>query len=209
MRKSFCLHHECIYKDQRGTRLLSPLLLEILPMKASEPRDKIYALRSGFGDVFGNMPVDYSAPINDIYNEATHGVILHDKSLEILEEVGHGGNWDVAWGALDWDSDFSESLLLGAVCEGGSRSFIKFSSDYRMVLVRVKPLDRIVALSGSSMYLTAPLGKVSDHQLEAGKTDGWYWPPLGDMEPLFKTVARFVWAVHAAHGQSRGEVFAG
>jgi len=203
MRKSFRLHHECVFREQQQAPL-SKLLLQILSMQASEPRDKIYALRSVFSEIFGPMKVDYDAPVSNVYNETTARIITHDQSLEILKEAGRDGSWGVASWAVDWGSDFSESLASGVPewdCSRASGGVSRSGGDYKNLSVKGHIFDKIVVVSSAKIYLTRPLGMVPEEQLEKGKV-GEYTPDFSATKPFFRAVAQFLWDVHASQGRT-------
>jgi hypothetical protein len=72
--------------------------------KATDPKDKIFALYGLFQALHMGMPKpDYSKPLNEIYTEATRAAIEHDRDPHILDHIvmcGHMENapsWVPNW----------------------------------------------------------------------------------------------------------------
>lgn len=84
------LHHILLESNRRQDlaearpRLLSMNLPNVIALKCSDPRDKVFALRELFLSVFGGIEVDYNRKVEDIFTEATRCLILACQNLEAL-----------------------------------------------------------------------------------------------------------------------------
>lgn len=80
------LHKQHLGLTRGDLPKISQILLDARHLKASEPRDKIFALQGMFEALTVKMSApDYTKSIEDVYREATIAAINHDQSLAILE----------------------------------------------------------------------------------------------------------------------------
>ncbi|KAH7121662.1 heterokaryon incompatibility protein-domain-containing protein [Dactylonectria macrodidyma] len=190
------LHQACISKAFQRASTMSELLLEILSKQSSEPRDKIYALKNVFPEVFADMVVDYEAPVSDIYQKATRMVIEHDNSLEILKEANRVTRWNVSSWALDWDADFTARMYSG-VPEGNCstpKPLVKFSPDSRSIFLMGRIVGEISCVSFGHIYLAPPVDEVPQAKLANGEV--WTGPSGDKLRGFFNTIHKFFAAVH-------------
>ncbi|KAH0430070.1 hypothetical protein CcaCcLH18_08016 [Colletotrichum camelliae] len=182
--------HVNLYEWQATTdrpfRAATNQLRRVLSMKASEPRDKIYALRALSPGVLGKMRVDYQQPIGEVFQEATRLMVEEEDSLRVLyfsnrEKTTAGVPWDTL---PSWTVDFatedaemrgSHKYYYKSLCaaSGGSRPVFAFSRDGRSVHLRgvrvgrvTSPVSDIFPASSKCMEGT---GCVSDDKIKGEK----------------------------------------
>lgn len=83
--------HHRLYNERRAFGRYSPDIMEIpnalhrvLPLQASEPRDKIFAFRSLSANAFAKVAVDYKRPLENLFTETSMVVITETGSLYLL-----------------------------------------------------------------------------------------------------------------------------
>ncbi|KAJ3939245.1 uncharacterized protein N0V96_010692 [Colletotrichum fioriniae] len=151
-------------------------LRSLLYLQSTEPRDKIYALRSIFPETFGKVVVDYTDPVEKVYREATRQHILGQDTLTHLLLLD-GGNTstststsatstnlspvkDLPSWALNWNKQVTEGRTLldvPALSSRGSRPYYRFSPDARTFYLK----GRSVARVGDSISPKLPLFDLS------------------------------------------------
>ena len=62
-------------------------------LKATEPRDKVYALLGLLGNDFKSFSINYSEDVETIYQEMTCAIITKSKSLNILNGNRSHPSW--------------------------------------------------------------------------------------------------------------------
>ncbi|KAF9872059.1 hypothetical protein CkaCkLH20_10396 [Colletotrichum karsti] len=120
-------------------------------MKASEPRDKIYAMRSQLTDTFGRMDVDYNQPIESVFATATRYMLMQSNGLESLyhasrpTKLGNLPSWAIDW-ASEEDMEYfwyhSLPWMERRVC-GGSEPLYRFSVDGRALYLRGRLVGKV------------------------------------------------------------------
>ncbi|KAF4780676.1 HET domain-containing protein [Colletotrichum scovillei] len=135
----------------------------LLYLQSTEPRDKIYALRSIFPETFGKVAVDYTDPVEKVYREATRQHIMGQDSLTHLLLLD-GGNTstsastatsttttsspvpDLPFWALNWNKQVTDSRYLLDVPASSSRDSkpsYRFSPDGRTLYLKGRSVGRI------------------------------------------------------------------
>ncbi|KAK7438119.1 hypothetical protein CaCOL14_011878 [Colletotrichum acutatum] len=152
----------------------------LLYLQSTEPRDKIYALRSIFPDTFGKVSVDYTDPVEKVYREATRQHILGQNSLTHLLLL-KGGDASIppsssrstsatnthvppvpdlpSW-ALSWNNQNTDGRILldvPASSSRGSKPSYRFSPDARTLYLK----GRTVACVGDRISPKLPLFDLS------------------------------------------------
>jgi len=197
MRNTFNLHQACAIKALRDNWRVSDLLLDLLSKEASEPRDKIYALKNVFQTVFADTEVDYSAPVGEIYNRATRAIISSDKSLDILMEANRARKWNVASWALDWDAENAERVSTGLPmwnCSADSDAVFKFSDDSKVISLQGIVLTTITCVAQDKVHLHIPANAFMPGDI--GDIDS----SLTKFKPFFRALVGFFNKLHQIHG---------
>lgn len=124
---------------------ISQVLLDTRSLKASEPRDKIFALQGMFEALSIRMSApDYTKSVEDIYSEAAIAAINYDQDLAILG----GLDSDKSIQLPSWVPDFSighrsnniTNYIYGDATRGSNVHFnIEFAD--RTLSLRGQPLD--------------------------------------------------------------------
>ncbi|KAE9367148.1 HET-domain-containing protein [Stipitochalara longipes BDJ] len=86
-----------VLHDKKGgnTFKLLDILVQGRSQKATEPRDAVFALYGVMQRMNVNLaPPNYSRSTEDIYTEIAKLVILHDKSLQLLERTAQHSAWN-------------------------------------------------------------------------------------------------------------------
>lgn len=95
-----------------GRAALTDLLEQFRYWKATDPRDKIYALIGLSCGSGSDFQIDYTKPVERVYMDFVIHLISHDKNLHILthssvaRSLGHLPSW-----APDWSCDKEDSLV--------------------------------------------------------------------------------------------------
>lgn len=81
-----------------------------MPIKASDPRDKIYSMRSQFVGTFGNVKVDYNQSTSSVFADATKQIICEtpegpDKMVVLVNASRATSLHDLPSWAVDWASE--------------------------------------------------------------------------------------------------------
>ncbi|KXH53383.1 HET domain-containing protein [Colletotrichum nymphaeae SA-01] len=133
----------------------------LLYLQSTEPRDKIYALRSIFPETFGKVAVDYTDPVEKVYREATRQHILGQDSLTHLLLLD-GGNTstststatsptstrvpDLPSWALNWNKQLTDGRILldvPASSSHDSKPSYRFSPDGRTLYLKGRSVGRV------------------------------------------------------------------
>ncbi|WYZ43394.1 hypothetical protein EsH8_VI_001093 [Colletotrichum jinshuiense] len=141
-----------------GWNHLQPVLL----MKASEPRDKVYALRALFPGALGGVAVRYDHPVEAVFRDATREFIVRFADLGILALVG-GSRAPAglpSW-ALDWASgvDTARFASFGYFAARASRASppaYSFSDDSWRLRLRGAGVGRLSGHVSQEMPRWAP-----------------------------------------------------
>ncbi|KAJ0304953.1 hypothetical protein COL516b_005736 [Colletotrichum fioriniae] len=93
----------------RPFRAATNQLRRVLTMQASEPRDKIFALRALSPGVLGKMTVDYRKPVGEVFRDATRLMVEEENSLRVLYFSNRKKTTaGVAWESMpSWTVDFA------------------------------------------------------------------------------------------------------
>ncbi|KAK1470769.1 HET domain-containing protein [Colletotrichum cuscutae] len=138
----------------------------LLYLQSTEPRDKIYALRSIFPETFGKVAVDYTDPVGKVYREATRQHILGQDSLTHLLLLD-GGDTSIppspststsatsthvtpvpdlpSW-ALNWNNQVTDGRILLDAPSFSSRSSkpsYRFSPDAHTLYLKGRSVARV------------------------------------------------------------------
>ncbi|KAF5520870.1 hypothetical protein CGCA056_v008188 [Colletotrichum aenigma] len=143
----------------RPFRAATNQLRRVLSMKASEPRDKIYALRALSPGVLGKMRVNYQQPIGEVFHEATKLMVEEEGSLRVLyfanrEKTTVGVPWDtlpsrtVDFATEDAEMRGSHKYYYKSLCaaSGGSKPIFEFSRNGKSVHLRGVHVGRVPGL---------------------------------------------------------------
>ncbi|EXF73541.1 HET domain-containing protein [Colletotrichum fioriniae PJ7] len=133
----------------RPFRAATNQLRRVLTMQASEPRDKIFALRALSPGVLGKMTVDYRKPVGEVFRDATRLMVEEENSLRVLYFSNRKKTTaGVAWESMpSWTVDFAttDSEVRGSykyyytslcAASGGAKSYFAFSGDGRRLTLR-------------------------------------------------------------------------
>lgn len=119
-----------------------------ISVKASDPRDKIYALRSQFVRTFGKINVDYNRSISSVFADATKMMICDDAEYDaagmlVLANASRSTtlpdlpSWAVDWASEDFTMRFWEAgaphILFKASKESKPR--YRFSEDLKRLFL--------------------------------------------------------------------------
>ncbi|KAF4817543.1 hypothetical protein CGCSCA5_v005692 [Colletotrichum siamense] len=155
--------HVNLYEWQGTTdrpfRAATNQLRRVLSMKASEPRDKIYALRALSPGVLGKMRVNYQQPIGEVFHEATRLMIEEEESLRVLYFANRakttGGvpwdtlpSWTVDFATEDAEMRGSHKYYYKSLCaaSGGSKPIFEFSRNGKSIHLRGVRVGRVTGL---------------------------------------------------------------
>ncbi|KAK1516952.1 HET domain-containing protein [Colletotrichum costaricense] len=134
----------------RPFRAATNQLRRVLTMQASEPRDKIFALRALSPGVLGKMTVDYRKPVGEVFRDATRLMVEEEDSLRVLyfsnrKKTTAGVAWEIM---PSWTVDFAttDSEVRGSykyyyytslcAASAGAKSYFAFSGDGRRLTLR-------------------------------------------------------------------------
>ncbi|KAK7458425.1 HET domain-containing protein [Colletotrichum acutatum] len=133
----------------RPFRAATNQLRRVLTMQASEPRDKIFALRALSPGVLGKMTVDYRKPVGEVFRDATRLMVEEEDSLPVLYFSNRKKTTaGVAWETMpSWTVDFAtaDSEVRGSykyyytslcAASGGAKSYFAFSGDGKKLTLR-------------------------------------------------------------------------
>ncbi|KAF5496161.1 Heterokaryon incompatibility protein 6, OR allele [Colletotrichum fructicola] len=155
--------HVDLYEWQGTTdrpfRAATNQLRRVLSMKASELRDKIYALRALSPGVLGKMRINYQQPIGKVFHEATRLMVEEEGSLRVLYFANRAKTTvGVPWDKLpSWTVDFatedaemrgSHKYYYKSLCaaSGGSKPIFEFSRDGKSIHLRGVHVGRVTGL---------------------------------------------------------------
>jgi hypothetical protein len=109
-------------KRQEGgqTSLLSLLVRTYLDFECSDPRDKVYALLSMQSSI-SDLPIDYTAKIEDVYIAAAQALVRSTGSLDLLGAVDNSDplhlpeksvlpSWVPDWRGMSWANPFLDKF---------------------------------------------------------------------------------------------------
>jgi hypothetical protein len=102
---STILHYTCfLMSHQEVNHSLEELFISLVHMLASDPRDKVYALRGLFPQTFLGLEVNYLKTPEQVFFDATRAIITNDRSLNILRWVTRhpGSRLSPSW-IVDWE----------------------------------------------------------------------------------------------------------
>ncbi|KAL2884307.1 hypothetical protein SGCOL_000248 [Colletotrichum sp. CLE4] len=140
----------------RPFRAATNQLRRVLTMQASEPRDKIFALRALSPGVLGKMTVDYRKPVGEVFLDATRLMVEEEHSLRVLYFSNRKKTTaGVAWESMpSWTVDFAttDSEVRGSykyyytslcAASGGAKSHFSFSGDGKRLTLRGVCVGRV------------------------------------------------------------------
>ncbi|KAF6788732.1 HET domain-containing protein [Colletotrichum sojae] len=208
------LHVNLYEWQQHATTMARPFraatnqLRRVLSMQASEPRDKIFALRALSPGVLGKMTVDYGQPVGEVFRAATRLMVEEEDSLRVLyfsnrRKTTPGVDWEAApsW-VVDFATEDTETrgsyrYYYNSLCAaaGGSKPGYKFTTDGMRLSLRGARLTRVGSLIGD---LFPPKGEcvqrrmcMVDEKCEMEKGAGRWFPHACD-SPYLDVLGKFL-----------------
>ncbi|KAG6353987.1 hypothetical protein INS49_004958 [Diaporthe citri] len=151
------IYHEIFFRSSQDPRTERPwhwskeldiyYMSWFISMKASDPRDKIYATRGQFARTFGKIPVDYNRSISSVFADATKQIICDGSDdatgMLVLANASRSTtlrdlpSWAVDWASEDITTRFWESgaphLVFKATRESQARH--RFSEDLKRLFL--------------------------------------------------------------------------
>ncbi|KAK2015755.1 HET-domain-containing protein [Colletotrichum eremochloae] len=123
----------------------------IFDKKATEPRDKVFAMRELFRSILDGIAVDYSRPVEEVFTEATRRIITETHSLQHLFysvatlKADHFPSWAVDWAP---DSEWSKlsnwfGLSNWSDSTRGARPIFSFSGHGKTLFLSGKKIGQI------------------------------------------------------------------
>ncbi|KAK2022893.1 hypothetical protein LX32DRAFT_572820 [Colletotrichum zoysiae] len=152
-------HAMCVRYSESSSQLPSMDFWKgIFDRKATEPRDKVFAMRELFPCILGGITVDYSLPVKEVFAEATRRVITATHSLDHLffSVAALDANDFPSW-AVDWapapDSDSSQlsklfSLSHDSDSTRGAEPIFSFSEDGKTLFLSGKKIGQLGSCVG-------------------------------------------------------------
>jgi len=134
---------------------------------SSDPRDKIYAIRSIMPDMFKDIDVDYGKSVQEVFAEGTRAVIEHTESLEVLffRSTTELSTTMPSW-VVDWsNTDHLIHLMQQAHIPKKSTTTpvrISFSNDSQILNLYGRVIDTVE-------HVDWPLSRKFDYKLERAR----------------------------------------
>ena len=165
--------------------------------KATEPKDKIFALFGVMKDLGLDLPLpDYQKSLEQVYTEAAIACIEHDKCLDILFEAPSDHRWPSLpswvpdWSDIGWKFSDSRKALLRTRFQAGRSANLhqKFVLEQRRLLVSG-------ILVGSILDYGAPLELDNELDLDflrIGRGKSTVRELLGKIHPAFSVLRSWV-----------------
>lgn len=127
---------------------------DLISMKVSDPRDKVFAMRSQYPHTFGEVRVDYNRSVSSLFAETTRRMLQGHETPHILFEASRSPkltnlpSWVVDWASDDAAERFWAYGALAFVFtpSGTSQSRISFSQNGENLYLK----GRMVGTVGSS-----------------------------------------------------------
>ncbi|KAK1992953.1 HET-domain-containing protein [Colletotrichum falcatum] len=190
-------HAECVGFSESGTIPAPHDFWEgIFNKKATEPRDKVFAMRELFPSILGGITVDYSRPVKDLFTEATRRVIVTTNRLENLHysvketlDADDFPSWAVDWApGSEWSRLLSWFRLRpGSNSSRGAEPVFSFSGDGKTLFLSGTKIGQVGSYVGERIELEG-----GD---ERGDSDPSGHPPT-DNVPFLEALRRIVLASH-------------
>lgn len=126
-----------------------------MSIKASDPRDKIYAMRSQFVGTFGKIKVDYNRSTWSVFADATKQIICETSEgaagMIVMANASRATNlhdlpsWAVDWASEDNTKRFWECGALSVIFEatGESHPRHRFSEDLKRLVLTGTMVGRV------------------------------------------------------------------
>lgn len=128
-----------------------------ISIKASDPRDKVYALRGQFARTFGKITVDYDRSISSVFADATKQMVCDDSGgiyptgILVLVNASRSTklhdlpSWAVDWASEDFSTRFWEAGAPHLVFKAFRRSKPRhrFSQDLKRLFLVCKMVGRV------------------------------------------------------------------
>ncbi|KAF4626362.1 hypothetical protein G7Y89_g11798 [Cudoniella acicularis] len=125
------------YGDNIVSHDLFSMLLKHVEKRATDPRDKIYAL-VGMSSASHTFPIDYSSPVREVYTNLVYSLVNSSQSMDItcalpkLSPDKYGlPSWVPDWSMENtYIDDFFDNMEMDKVSAAGStRAEVKFMMD--------------------------------------------------------------------------------
>ncbi|KAK1969838.1 hypothetical protein LY78DRAFT_323021 [Colletotrichum sublineola] len=145
-------HAMCVNYSESGSHVPAMDFWKgIFDKKATEPRDKVFAIRELFPSILDGIAVDYSRPVGEVFIEATRRIITETHSLQHLFysvatlKADHFPSWAVDWAP---DSEWSKlsnwfGLSNWSDSTRGARPIFSFSGDGKTLFLSGKKIGQI------------------------------------------------------------------
>lgn len=129
-----------------------------LPVGASNPRDKVFACRGLLPKTLGEVAVNYTRPVADLFTSATRSYIEAHSNLDILYDATRNPtklselpSWALDWAVKDVDNLMpSNGFAMQSACASGrSDPSFEFSEDGTVLRLKGKKLGEVGRCAGS------------------------------------------------------------
>lgn len=151
------IYHKIFFRSSQDPRIERPYtwskeldlyyMSRFISIKASDPRDKIYATRGQFARTFGKMTVDYNRSISSVFADATKQIICEGSDdatgMIVLANASRSTtlrdlpSWAVDWASEDITTRFWEAgaphVVFKATRESKPRH--RFSEDLKRLFL--------------------------------------------------------------------------
>lgn len=146
---------------------------DFISMKTSDPRDKVFALRSQYPHTFGKVEVDYNRSTASIFTEATKYMLQVPKSSNIVYEASRWTklkdlpSWAVDWAGDDIPERFWNYRPLSFMFKpsGTSQYRCRFSEDSRKLYLEGRIIGGV-----DSAHIGPRLHHPSEPEAKDGRT---------------------------------------
>ncbi|KAK2048353.1 hypothetical protein LZ31DRAFT_58314 [Colletotrichum somersetense] len=152
-------HAMCVRYSESGSHLSSMDFWKgIFDKKATEPRDKVFAMRELFPSILNGITVDYSLPVKEVFTEATRRMITATHSLDHLFfsvatlDADDFPSWTVDWAPAP-DSEWPQlsklfSLTTWSDSTQGAKPVFSFSEDGKALFLSGKKIGQLGSCVG-------------------------------------------------------------
>jgi hypothetical protein len=158
------------------------LLKTLAHKKATEPHDHVFALRSLYPSILGNIPIDYSMDISALFCEAAAALI---ESSAMLSQVLHYATFEATTkkqylpsGVPDWTVQRDSPswpwapIFWGVVGKDGQPK-ARVSPDHRRLTIVAAPLGTVSTLSEPLPSITIDIGNELWLESLSGRFRSW------------------------------------